>query len=48
VLVSPEEFESWKETLDIKANAALMEEIKKGLGALKKSAKLYMLEELFK
>jgi hypothetical protein len=27
---------SWKETLDIKANAALMDEIKKGLASLKK------------
>jgi prevent-host-death family protein len=48
VLVSPEEFESWKETLDIKANAELMDEIKKGLAALKKKAKLYTLEELLK
>lgn len=48
VLVSPEEFEGWKETLDIKANADLMDEIKKGLAALKKKAKLYTLEELFK
>ena len=48
VLVSPEEFESWKETLDIKANAELMDEIKKGFAALKKKAKLYTLEELLK
>ena len=48
VLVSPEVFESWKETLDIKANAELMDEIKKGLAALKKKAKLYTLEELLK
>ena len=48
VLVSPEEFESWKETLDIKANADFMDEIKKGLAALKKKTKLYTLEELFK
>ena len=48
VLVSPEEFESWKETLDIKTNADLMEEIKKVLAGLLKKAKLYTLEELFK
>ena len=36
VLVSPEEFENWNETLDIKANADLKYEIKKGLAALKK------------
>jgi PHD/YefM family antitoxin component YafN of YafNO toxin-antitoxin module len=47
-LVSPEEFESWKETLDIKTNADLMEEIKKGIAALKENSKLYSLEELFK
>jgi antitoxin YefM len=44
VLVSPEEFKSWKETLDIKANADLMKEIKKGLAALKKGARLYTME----
>ena len=48
VLVSPEEFENWNETLDIKANADLMDEIKKGIAALKKITKLYTLEELFK
>jgi prevent-host-death family protein len=47
VLVSPEEFEGWKETLDSKTNAVFMDEIKKGLAALKKGAKLYKLEELF-
>jgi len=48
VLVSPEEFEGWKETIAIRSNAAFMDEIKKGLAALKKGkAKLYTLEELF-
>lgn len=49
VLVSPDEFDSWKETIAIRADAALMREIKAGLAALKaKKAKLYTLEELFK
>ena len=48
VLVSPEEFESWKETIEIKSNHDLMGEIKKGLSALKKKTRLYSLEELFK
>lgn len=49
VLVSPDEFDSWKETVAIRADAALMREIKAGLSALKaKKAKLYTLEELFK
>lgn len=49
VLVSPDEFDSWKETVAIRADVALMREIKVGLSALKaKKAKLYTLEELFK
>ena len=48
VLVSPNEFEGWRETLAIRANADLMEEIKNGLSALKKNkAAIYTLEELF-
>jgi prevent-host-death family protein len=49
VLVSPEEFESLKETIAIRSDLALMREIKKGLRALRnKKAKLYTLEELFR
>ncbi|NIR13790.1 MAG: type II toxin-antitoxin system Phd/YefM family antitoxin [Desulfobacterales bacterium] len=47
VLVSPEEFESWKETIEIASSPDLMDEIKQGLEALKKKRKLYTLEELF-
>lgn len=48
VLVSADEFDSWKETISIRADAALMEEIRQGLVALKEgNAKLYTLEELF-
>ncbi len=47
VMVSPDEFESWKETIEIKSNMELMAEIKKGLSGLKKNAKLYTLKELF-
>ena len=47
VLVSPDEFESWKETIAIRTDVPLMQEIKKGLKALKtKKAKLYTLNEL--
>jgi len=49
VLVSPDEFEGWKETNLVRSDPALMKEIKKGLAALKKKrARLYTLEELFK
>jgi antitoxin YefM len=48
VIVSPDEFDSWKETIAIRSDAELMSEIQKGLAALKrKNTKLYTLEELF-
>lgn len=47
VLVSAAEFESWKETVDILGNPALLKEIKAGLRALKgRKRRLYTLEEL--
>ncbi len=47
VLVSPDEFESWKETVAIRGQGDLTAEITKGLAALKaKRARLYTLEEL--
>jgi prevent-host-death family protein len=49
VLVSPAEFESWRETMAIRLNPNIMKEIKKGLIAFKKNrTSLYTLEELFK
>lgn len=49
VLISPDEFEGWKETVAIRSDADLMAEIKKGVSDLKKGkAKLYTLEELFR
>ncbi|MFI5305370.1 MAG: type II toxin-antitoxin system Phd/YefM family antitoxin [Nitrospiria bacterium] len=48
VLISPDEFDSMKETIAVKSDAALMEEIRKGLKDLKKNkSSLYTLEELF-
>ena len=49
ILVSPGEFESWKETVAIRGDAALMREIRSGLKALKtRKAKLYTLDELIR
>ncbi|MFA6055239.1 MAG: type II toxin-antitoxin system Phd/YefM family antitoxin [Thermodesulfovibrionales bacterium] len=49
VLISSDEFESWKETIAVRSDSAFMDEIKKGVEALKKGkAKLYTLEELFR
>ncbi len=47
VLVSPDEFDGWRETIAIKSDEDLMTEIKKGISALKKKPKVYTLEELF-
>ena len=47
VLISPDEYESWKETIGVRSDASLMVEIQKGLEELrKKKARLYTLEEL--
>jgi len=49
VLVSPADFESWKATVAIRAEADLVAEIRRGLSALRRrKAKFYTLEELFK
>ncbi len=49
VLVSPDEFEGWNETLFIRSDPGFLKEIKKGIRTLKQNkAKLYTLEELFK
>lgn len=48
VLVSADEYDSWKETQAIRADAGLMRDIRAGVAALKaKNARLYTLEELF-
>lgn len=48
VLVSPDEYESWKETQAVRSDKTLMQEIKSGLAGLKaRKARLYTLEELF-
>jgi prevent-host-death family protein len=47
VLVSPDELESWKETIAVSSDADFMKEIRRGLRLLKKKSRLYTLEELF-
>jgi prevent-host-death family protein len=49
VLISPGEFESLKETIAVRNDTVLTEEIRKGLRSLKeKEARLYTLDELFR
>lgn len=48
VLVSPDEYEGWRETISIQNDADFLNEIKQGLATLKKNqTALYTLEELF-
>jgi antitoxin YefM len=47
VLVSPDEFDGWQETVRISADADFMQDIRKGIAGLRKTKKLYTLEELF-
>ncbi|HAO20671.1 MAG TPA: type II toxin-antitoxin system Phd/YefM family antitoxin [Desulfobacteraceae bacterium] len=47
ILISPNEFESWRETVAILSDRDLMSEIRKGLSDLKKNSRLYSVDELF-
>jgi prevent-host-death family protein len=48
VLVSPSDFENWKETVAVRGDADLGAEIRRGIKALRRGkAKLYTLDELF-
>jgi prevent-host-death family protein len=48
VMVSPDEYDSWRETMAIRFDQDSMEEIMEGLAALEEGrASLYTLEELF-
>src|SRR2546422_6235332 len=46
VLVSPDEYESWKETRAVQSDRELMQEIRRGLRALRRGGRIYTLEEL--
>lgn len=46
VLLSADEYESWRETTEIRRNRALMREIKKGLRQLNKGRR-FTFEEVF-
>jgi antitoxin YefM len=47
ILVSPDEYESWKETRAIQSDRELMKEIRRGLRELKKGGRVYPIEQLF-
>lgn len=47
VLVSLDEIESWQETVAVRSDPELMEQIQAGVRDLERGAELYTLEELF-
>lgn len=47
VMISPDQFDSWKETLAIQSNPVLMEEVRRGIAKLRQARKNYTIAELF-
>jgi prevent-host-death family protein len=47
ILISKEAYDAWQETLEILADAELMQEIREGIQALRRTRKRYTLDELF-
>lgn len=47
VMISSDQFDSWKETLVIQSDPAMMEEIRRGIKSLSRTKRTYSLEELF-
>lgn len=41
IIMSPEEFEGWKETMEILANKEFTQEIRRGIKDIKKKGKVY-------
>ena len=48
ILVSKDEYDGWKETVEIMRDPEFMEEIRRGLRQLQRTRKRYTLDELFK
>jgi len=47
VMISPDQFAGWQETLAIQSDPALMAEIRRGIARLRRSRKSYTIQELF-
>jgi antitoxin YefM len=47
MIVSQDEYESWRETVEIMQDAELMKEIREGIRSLKRTKTRYALAELF-
>ena len=47
IIVSNDEYEGWRETVEIMRDARFMREIRKGIQSLRRTKKRYTLDELF-
>lgn len=47
VIVSKDEYDGWRETIEIMKDAEFIKEIRAGIRALKRTKKRYTVEELF-
>jgi len=47
VIVSKDEYDGWRETIEIMKDAEFMKEIRAGILALKRTKKRYTIDELF-
>lgn len=47
IIVSRDEYEGWRETVEIMKDEKFLREIRKGIRALKRTKKRYSLDELF-
>ena len=47
IIVSKDEYEGWRETVEIMKDEKFMREIRKGIRSLKRTKKRYSLDELF-
>ena len=47
VIVSPDQYDGWKETAEIRSNAKLMREIRRGIEQVRRTKKTYRLREIF-
>jgi prevent-host-death family protein len=47
IIISNDEYEGWRETVEIMRDAKFMREIRKGIQSLRRTKKRYTLDELF-
>ncbi len=47
IIVSKDDYDSWQETVEIMRDTKFMKEIRQGIKSLKRTKKLYILDELF-